>query len=242
LISTTALVGWANAPPQAFVLNVGDGQAVLLRDQHGAILIDGGPSPQKLRDELGTLLPPWQRNLDGLIITAPGLGHVGGLTGFDRSAQALFIPKAAITGSAWRTAALEQATRGASIHMLEAGQRLDIAGFGLEVVAPEPGAPGDQVGAAYLAVRAIAPDGKSFCDFSDLDLEAQTVAASRLRGACGYVLLPGGGRSRLSPDLERAAVRPTTQLIASRGTGRLAAGFPPDVLRTDQEGTITLPL
>ena len=90
LISTTALVGWANAPPQAFVLNVGDGQAVLLRDQHGAILIDGGPSPQKLRDELGTLLPPWQRNLDGLIITAPGLGHVGGLTGFDRSAQALF--------------------------------------------------------------------------------------------------------------------------------------------------------
>src|SRR5207237_7263924 len=45
LISTTALVGWANAPPQAFVLNVGDGQAVLLRAHHGAIPIDGSPSP-----------------------------------------------------------------------------------------------------------------------------------------------------------------------------------------------------
>ena len=242
LISTTALVGWANAPPQAIVMNVGDGQAVLLRGPHGAILIDGGPSPEKLRDELGTVLPPWQRNLDALVITAPGLGHVGGLAAFDRSAKVVFIPKAAITGSAWRTAALEQATRGASIRTLEVGQRLDIAGFGLEVVAPEPGAPGDQVGAAYLAVRAVAPDAKSFCDFSDLDLEAQTVAASRLRGPCTYLLLPGGGRSRLSPDLERVAVRPTTQLIASRGQGRPAAGFPPDLLRTDQEGTITVPL
>jgi len=215
---------------------------VLLRSPHGAILIDGGPSPQKLRDELGTLLPPWQRNLDALVITAPGLGHVGGLAGFDRSAKVVFIPKAATIGSAWRTAALEQATRGASIRRLEAGQRLDIGGFGLEVVAPEPGAPGDQVGAANLALRVVAPDGKSFCDFSDLDLEAQAVAASRLRSPCTYLLLPGGARSRLSPDLERAAVSTTTRIIASRSAGRLAAGFPPDVLRTDQEGTITLAL
>jgi hypothetical protein len=34
----------------------------------------------------------------------------------------------------------------------------------------------------------------------------------------------------------------STQLIASRGPGRLATGFPPSVLRTDQEGTIALPM
>src|SRR5437762_13703127 len=51
LISTVALAGWANAPPQAMVMNVGEGQAVLLRGPDGAILIDGGSSPQKLRDE-----------------------------------------------------------------------------------------------------------------------------------------------------------------------------------------------
>jgi len=242
LISTVGLAGWANAPPQAIVMNVGEGQAVLLRGPHGAVLIDGGPSAQKLKDELGTVLPPWQRNLDALLITAPSLGHAGGLAGFDRAVRRVFIPKAAIAGSAWRTAALEQATRGASIEGLEAGRRLAMAGFLLEVVAPEPGAPGDQVGAADLAVRAVAPGGKSFCAFSDLDLEAQALAASRLRGPCTYLLLPSGGRSGLSPELERAAVRSTTQLIASRGAGRLAAGFPPDVLRTDQEGTITLAL
>jgi competence protein ComEC len=242
LISAAALGMWANAPPQAVVMAVGDGQAVLLRGPHGAILVDGGPSPARLRDELGAQLPPWQATLDAVAITAPTLGHVGGLAGFDRAARDLLIPDAQLTGSAWRTAALEATARGASVARLSAGSTTAIAGFDLQILAPEPGAPGDQVGAAYLAMRVVAPDGRSFCDLSDLDLDAQTVAAARLRGPCTYLLLPVGGRSGLSPDLENAAIAATTQLIASRSAGRLANGFPPNVLRTDQEGTITLPM
>jgi hypothetical protein len=86
-----------------------------------------------------------------------------------------------------------------------------------------------------------APSGRTFCDFSDLDLDAQTIAAARLKGPCTYLLIPGGGRSLLSPELENAAGS-AAQLIASRSAGRLARGFPPTVLRTDQEGTITLPM
>ena len=242
LISATALGMWANAPPQAIVMAVGDGQAVLLRGPHGAILLDGGPSPARLKDELGAQLPPWQTTLDALAITAPTLGHVGGLAGFDRPARDVLLPDAQLTGSAWRTAALEATARGASIKRLTAGSTLTIAGFDLQVLAPEPGAPGDQVGAAYLAMRIVAPDGRSFCDLSDLDLDAQTLAATRLRGPCTYLLLPAGGRSHISPELDRAALAPTTQLIASRASGKLANGFPPNLLRTDQEGTITLPM
>ena len=128
------------------------------------------------------------------------------------------------------------------MYKIVAGATARVAGFELQVLAPERGAPGDQVGAAYMGLRAVAGDGKSFCDFSDLDLDAQTIAASRLRGACTFLLLPRGGRSRLSPELEHNAITTSTQLIASRSSGRLAAGFPPSVLRTDQEGTITLPL
>ncbi len=242
VIAGTALGMWANAPPQATVMSVGDGQAVLFRGPHGAILVDAGPSPARLKDELGAQLPPWQTTLDALAITAPTLGHVGGFAGFDRPARDVLIPDAQLTGSAWRTAALEATARGASIVRLTAGSSVAIAGFDLQVLAPEPGAPGDQVGAAYLAMRVLAPDGRSFCDLSDLDLDAQTIAAARLRGSCTYLLLPGGGRSQISPDLDRTAVTPTTQLIASRASGRLANGFPPNVLRTDQEGTITLPM
>jgi competence protein ComEC len=242
LITATALVVWSHSPPQAIVMNVGDGQAVLIRGPNGNILIDGGPSPAKLRDELGGQLPPWQRKLDALVITAPGLGHIGGLAGFDRPATTVLLPHADLTGSAWRTAAFEEVARGASTVSVRAGRTIRIAGFELQVLAPEPGAPGDLTGAADLALRVVAPDGRAFCDFSDLDLDAQTVAGARLRGSCDYLLLPVGGRSRLSPDLERAAVTATTQLIASRGAGRLATGFPPSVLRTDLEGTISLPL
>ena len=242
LIAATALGMWANSPPQAIVMGVGDGQAVLIRGPQGAILIDGGPSPARLKDELGAQLPPWQKKLDAVAITAPSLGHVGGFAGFDRAAAQVLIPDVQLTGSAWRTAALEATARGAAVRRLGAGRTITIAGFDLQVLAPEPRAPGDQVGAAYLALRIVAPSGRSFCDLSDLDHDAQTLAARRLSGPCTYFLLPAGGRSQLSPDLARAALIPTTQLIASRAAGKLAKGFPLSVLRTDQEGTITLPM
>jgi competence protein ComEC len=241
LIAGVALGAWANAPPQVSVLAVGDGQAILLRGPQGAILIDSGPSPQRLKDELGAQLPPWEAKLDAVAITAPTLGHVGGFAAFDRPATTVLIPDAQLTGTAWRTAALEAAARGAGIARLEAGSTMRIAGFTLEAIAPEPGTPGDVVGAAYLALRVVAQSGRSFCDLSDLDTDAQTVAAARLQGPCSYVLLPGGGRNLLSPELERAA-GPAAQLIASRAAGRLAQGFSATVLRTDQEGTITLPM
>lgn len=241
LIAGAAFGLWASAPPQVSVLAIGDGQAVLLRGPQGAFLIDSGPSPQRLKDELGAQLAPWQVKLDAVAITAPTLGHVGGFAGLDRPSTTVLIPDAQLTGTAWRTAALEAAARGAVIARLQAGSKTRIAGFTLEALAPEPGAPGDVVGAAYLALRVTAPSGRSFCDLSDLDVDAQTVAATRLRGPCTYLLLPGGGRSRLSPELEHAA-GPAAELIASRSGGRLAIGFPPTVLRTDQEGTITLPM
>jgi hypothetical protein len=188
------------------------------------------------------LLPPWQRKLNAVVITAPSLGHIGGLAAFDRPAGVVLVPEAGLSGTAWRSATLEATARGASIQRVRVGRTVEVAGFQLQFVAPEPGAPADQVGAAYLGLRAVAQGGRSFCDLSDLDPEAQAIAAARLRGPCTYLLLPNGGRSKLAPELERVALTKSTQLIASRSTGRLAAGFPPGVLRTDQEGTITLPL
>ena len=239
LIAAGALAMWAREEPRASVLAVGNGQAVLIQGPRGSILVDAGPSPAKLNDELGQLIPPWQRRLDGLVITAPTLGHAGGLAGFDRAVRAVLLPDVQFPGSAWRSAALAAAARGASVMRTRAGAVIELAGFRLEVLAPEAGAPGEEIGAAYLGVRVVAPSGRSFCDLSDLDAQAQSIAAARLRGSCTYLLLPLGGKTAPSADL-MAATGSGADLLASLESGRLALGLPPTVRRTDQEGTITV--
>jgi len=42
------------------------------------ILIDGGPSAQKLKLELGKRLPFWDRTIDLMILTQPHYDHIAG--------------------------------------------------------------------------------------------------------------------------------------------------------------------
>ena len=92
-----------------------------------------------------------------------------------------------------------------------------------------------------LALRIVGPDGRAFCDLSELDPEAQAEAATRLRGRCDYLLLPAGGRT--APAQEFLARARPGELIVSTAAARLARGIPPGVVRrTDQEGAIELPL
>jgi len=240
LIACGAMFMWAQQPDRVSVLAVGDGQAVLFQGPRGALLIDAGPSPSRLNDQLGQLLPPWQQRLDAVAITAPTQGHVGGFAGFNRAVGAVLLPDVQFPGTAWRNAALDAAARGTRIARLLGGAVADVAGFRVEVLAPEAGAPGEVVGAADLGLRLIAPSGRSFCDISDLDADAQAIAASRLRGPCTYLLMPSRGQGLLAPELQQAAGDP--QLIVSLAAGRLATGLPATVARTDQEGTITMTL
>jgi hypothetical protein len=50
--------------------------------------------------------------------------------------------------------------------------------------------------------------------------------------------MPSRGQAALAPELQQAAG--DAQLIVSLASGRLAAGLPATVSRTDQEGTITV--
>src|SRR5207247_3732741 len=95
----------AGGGPSVAVHDVGDGQAVLLQGPGGPVLVDGGGSPTRLDAELGARLPPWQRDLEALVITAPGAPHVGGLATLGRPARQVLLPAAPLSGSAWRSVA-----------------------------------------------------------------------------------------------------------------------------------------
>jgi competence protein ComEC len=61
------------------ILDVGEGDAVLIQNGTQNILIDGGPSPQAVCSGLGAKLRFWDRKIDLIILTHPHLDHLSGL-------------------------------------------------------------------------------------------------------------------------------------------------------------------
>lgn len=236
VIGAGELAAWGRPAASVAVLAVGEGQAILVSGPAGNILVDGGSSPSRLAGELGSRLPPWRRQLEALVITGPGLGHVGGLADLPYPAGQVVVADGDFGGAAERKAALLEVARGAQLKQVAAGQLLSIAGLRLEILSPERRSPEP----GQLAFRIVGPH-QVFCDLADLDPDGQTAAAARLRGACDYLLLPAGGRSAPAPELQ-AIARPGRFVISDAG-GRLARDLPRGAIaRTSEEGTIVLPL
>src|SRR5207237_394048 len=84
-----------------------------------------------------------------------GIGHVGGLVSLAYPAATVLVPEGNPAGSAWRTAALAEAARGARVTPAHAGQTWWLAGLRLDVLSPEPRPPEPE----QLALRVTGPAG-----------------------------------------------------------------------------------
>lgn len=61
------------------MLNIGQGDALFIESPTGTqILVDAGP-PRKILSQLARVMPPFDRTIDGIIITNPDQDHIGGL-------------------------------------------------------------------------------------------------------------------------------------------------------------------
>jgi competence protein ComEC len=66
--------------PRVSILDVGQGDAILVEGSHGGrLLIDGGPDPDRLLVALDRRIPPWDRRIDVLVLSHPHEDHVAGL-------------------------------------------------------------------------------------------------------------------------------------------------------------------
>lgn len=75
-----ALRGLPDGKLHVYFLDVGQGDAILIQAPDGRqILVDGGPSPTALLNELGAVLPFWDRSLDLVVLTHPDGDHITGL-------------------------------------------------------------------------------------------------------------------------------------------------------------------
>ncbi len=68
-----------NQKLQVAFFDVGQGDAILISQGSRQILIDGGPSGQKLMEKLGEYVPFWDREIEAIISTHPDADHISGL-------------------------------------------------------------------------------------------------------------------------------------------------------------------
>jgi len=61
------------------ILDVGQGDAILIRQGNLQVLVDGGPSPQAITLELSKQMPFWDRTIELAVLTHPSADHVTGL-------------------------------------------------------------------------------------------------------------------------------------------------------------------
>jgi competence protein ComEC len=121
-------------------LDVGQGDGIFIQTPSGRqVLIDGGAGGQVLLEELGSVMPFWDRTLDLLVLTHPDADHMAGqveAAGRYHVSAAWETPAAEVdpSSSAWRKA-VEAA--GADVQIQHAGGWADLGdGVALWVLSP----------------------------------------------------------------------------------------------------------
>ncbi len=224
------------------ILDVGEGDAVLLRTPNGgSVLINGGSSPIRLTDLLGRYTSIFERELDWLIIGGTSYDQVGGLTRLSDHyvIRHSLIPCSSGKGTFQRVLEdLNESSTPKTIY--EPGHRLALGqGAFLEFLSVSDS--GALIMVQWDSARFLLAPG------ADPDLILDSLDDPRLRSVSA-VLLPAGGYAAVNPDEWLTHLNPGVILLSLR-TGEMPAELPKSVsssllnrsiLRTDINGTIDL--
>jgi competence protein ComEC len=247
-LAGVAIVGLAVVPPrppdgpEVWFLDVGQGDAALVRGPGGeVVLIDGGPDPVLLRAHLRRA---GVRRIDLLIISHLHADHTTGLLGLHLPVTRVWHPPQLGEGPPFDTVIAEQVVSGAVVEVPAVGTVATLGSLRFEVVAPlrRYASPND----GSLVVRLVA--GGADVLFSG-DIEA--IAQADL-GPLPAAVLKVPHQGAATSDLGWiAAVAPVVAVIS---VGPNDYGHPsPEVVatledagavvyRTDRDGTVRLRL
>jgi competence protein ComEC len=246
-----AFVAWpaSAGSVRVIALDVGQGDAYLV-DAAGALaLIDGGPDPARVLDELGAMLPPWHRRIDVVALTHAHTDHGAGLLAvLDHYDVGLAIEPAGLNPSPltdlW-SAAL--AKRGVERRAVRAGQRVQLGTATIAVLAPADDLLVDTP-SLVLRVESGTFSALFTGDAVDDALGRLLEHPERLRSRV-YVPPHHGAQTPYASAL-RASARPEAALI-SVGAGNRYGHPTPETLqalagvptyRTDKDGTVEIAL
>ena len=258
ILALTAIVVWLalrglpGGKLHVYFLDVGQGDAILVQAPDGRqILVDGGPSPTALLNELGAVLPFWDRSLDLVVLTHPDGDHITGLIPlFDRYrvGQVLDVPQSdtAPEATPWRE---RLAALGIPRTLAQRGMRLPVGDLGITVLHPGPtlltGTASDDNNNAI--VLRLDYGGTSLILTGDAESEAEADMIAAGLPLRADVLKAGhhGSNGASSPEFI-AAVAPRLAVIPVGADNKFGHPHPAvlerlksvEVLRTDQNGRI----
>ncbi len=233
-------------PPGQFELmavDVGQGQAVLLRTSGHSLLYDAGPRYGEASDAgrqvLVPLLQALGERLDRLVLSHPDSDHVGG-------APALIAaqPQALVQGSIPAGHPLQQVR---PVLPCMAGQGWQWDGVRFEVLHPDGPAPpdapargrggGSPSNARTCVLRVVAHDGRAALLAGDIE-RAQEAALLRsgLPLAADLLLVPHHGSKTSSSEAFLDAVQPAAALVQSGYRNRFGHPAPQVVRRYEERG------
>ncbi|HDD55199.1 MAG TPA: ComEC/Rec2 family competence protein, partial [Chloroflexi bacterium] len=225
------------------LLDVGTGSAILLESPTGQrVLINGGPSTKQLSDHLGRRLPPFQRELDLLLIASPALNDLDALGGI----LPRFNPQQVIWLGAddlcWEAENLRSLMQENQIPVVygKAGQTL-LLSDGLRVKILAVNARGGTLLIQYGDFQALFPFGIRAEDRQDW-------GQGRELGEINVYYLADNGYQSSNPSVWIENLRPELLLLSvgvtdnrglpDRGLMDRLGGY--SLLRTDENGSISL--
>jgi len=240
--------GWLHV----YFLDVGQGDAILVQTPDGRqILVDGGPSPTVLLNELGDVLPFWDRSLDLVVLTHPDGDHITGLIPLldrYRVAQVLDVwqSETAPEAAPWLEGL---AALGVGRTLAQRGIRLPIGDVQVTVLHPGPaqlaGAASDDNNNAGVLRLDYGRTSWLLTGDAESEAEADMIAAGLPLRADVLKVGHHGSNGASSPAFI-AAVAPRLAVIPVGADNKFGHPHPAvlerlkgvEVLRTDQNGRI----
>lgn len=243
------------------VLDVGQGDAILLEGERGSrLLVDGGPDPGRLLVALDEQLPPWDRRVDAVVLTHPHADHDDGLPALIGRYRVERLLEPGMIGPGPGYAALNAALADGAIRRgtLATGDRLSVDDITLRILWPDAGTVPEQPPATgkeinNLSIVLLGEAGRHrFLLTGDVEEEVDPILLARGLPTVEILKVAHHGSRTASTGPFLSAARPAVAVISS-GRGN-SYGHPATptlerleatgarVLRTDTVGSVEIEL
>ncbi len=205
------------------VLDVGQGDAILVRTPHDArMLVDAGPDPERLLASLDERLPPWDRRLDLVVVTHPHDDHVGGLAALLERYRVGRIIDNGMTGGGPADRAFREvlAERRLIPAHLYAGDEFALDGVSFTVLWPQSGtvpasAPADGSATNNASIVLLGEvGGERFLLTGDMEQDVDAALVARGLPAVDLLKVAHHGSRTATTDALLDAARPRVALIS----------------------------